>query len=509
MKIAQIDELARIIRKLKAGGKKIVHCHGCFDLMHPGHIRHFQSAKKMGDVLIVTVTPDEYVDKGPGRPVFSQDLRVESIAALGCVDYVAVNRWPTAEKALRLLKPHIYVKGQEFKNFADKTGKLQGELKAIDEIGAQIRFTEEVVFSSTVLINRHFKKDAAAHILSEEARDFLQKFSRKYSFDEISAQVGSLRRLKVLLIGDGIIDEYHYCDALGRSAKAPLVVNKYIEHEVFAGGAFAIANHIAGLCGHIHLVSLLGEDPAREDFIRDNIKANITAKFFYRRGAATIVKKRYINRYQNQKLFEVNYLNDSYINGGLEQKIIGYLDSVIHSYDLVLVSDFGHGFITNKMIRAIEGSAKMFAVNTQTNAANAGYNMITKYSRPSYVCLDEPELRWAMQERFADIEGVAQKALKATKAKSLIVTLGKRGSLGVNYKGEINRTPIFSFKVVDTVGAGDAFFAFTAPCIVKGLPLDLISFIGNAVGALAVQIVCNKKPVEKDELLEFIGGILR
>jgi len=154
MKILELDELAEKIKDLKSIGKKIVHCHGCFDLMHIGHIKYFQASRKMGDVLIVTLTPDIYVDKGPGRPVFNQDLRAESIAALECVDYVAVNKWPTAEETLRLLRPDIYVKGQEFEKLEDKTGKIQKENKIVKEIGAQMRFTHEIVFSSTKLISQ-------------------------------------------------------------------------------------------------------------------------------------------------------------------------------------------------------------------------------------------------------------------------------------------------------------------------------------------------------------------
>ncbi|MBI3793712.1 MAG: adenylyltransferase/cytidyltransferase family protein [Nitrospinae bacterium] len=153
-----LDALAPVIKELKSSGKKIVHCHGCFDLLHPGHIKYFQAAKKFGDVLVVTLTEDKYVDKGPGRPVYNQDLRAESIAALECVDYVAVNKWPTAEETLRLLRPDIYVKGQEFEKLEDKTGKIQREAKVIQEIGAELRFTHEIVFSSTKLLNEHFLK---------------------------------------------------------------------------------------------------------------------------------------------------------------------------------------------------------------------------------------------------------------------------------------------------------------------------------------------------------------
>lgn len=157
MKIKVLEELSQIIKKLKSEGKKVVLCHGCFDLMHPGHIKYFQASRNMGDILVVTLTPDIYIDKGQGRPVFNQDLRAESIAALECVDYVAVNKWPTAEETLRLLRPDIYVKGQEFENLEDKTGKIQKEYEVLKEIGAEMRFTHEIVFSSTKLLKQYFK----------------------------------------------------------------------------------------------------------------------------------------------------------------------------------------------------------------------------------------------------------------------------------------------------------------------------------------------------------------
>lgn len=156
MKVYVLDDLALRLQELKREGKKIVLCHGCFDLLHPGHIKHFQAAKEMGDVLVVTVSPDEYIDKGPNRPVYKQNIRVDSIAALECVNYVSINKWPTAEETIRLLKPNIFVKGQEFENLVDKTGKIQKEFAVVREVGAELRFTHEIVFSSTKILKEHF-----------------------------------------------------------------------------------------------------------------------------------------------------------------------------------------------------------------------------------------------------------------------------------------------------------------------------------------------------------------
>jgi rfaE bifunctional protein kinase chain/domain len=342
-----------------------------------------------------------------------------------------------------------------------------------------------------------------------ETRNFLAEFNEKYDFSEIRDNLENLRNLKVLIVGDGIVDEYHYCEPLGKSSKANLIVNRYLENEVFAGGAFAIANHVSGLCDHVQLVTLLGKESSREDFISENLRPNVKTKFFFREDGPTIVKKRYVHQYSNQKLFEINFINDMFVDGDLENQVIDCFESIVPQYDLVLVSDFGHGFITEKIFRAIGRNAKNLAINTQTNAANAGYNLITKYKNPNYVCLDESEIRLAAQKKHSDIEEIAQGIRESLDAHYLVVTLGKRGSVGVNRHGKINRTPIFSTRVLDTIGAGDAFFSFTAPCFARGLSLDLVSFVGNAVGALAVQIVCNKKPVEKGELLEFINTMVK
>ena len=158
-KTLPIEALARRLEPLRAGGSRLVLCHGCFDLMHPGHIKYFQAASRMGDILMVTVTPDRFIDKGAGRPVFDETLRCACIAALECVDFVSINAWPTAEETLRLLRPHVYVKGQEFKDLQDKTGKIQRESEVAREIGAAMAFTSEIVFSSTKILTGHLLQE--------------------------------------------------------------------------------------------------------------------------------------------------------------------------------------------------------------------------------------------------------------------------------------------------------------------------------------------------------------
>lgn len=503
-KILLLNELTDRVTELKQTGKVVVQSHGIFDLIHPGIIAHLNSAKKQGDVLVVTVVKDKDVRRGPGRPIFPGELRAQNVASLEQVDYVSLVDDDVPYMCVKAVKPDILAKGQAYKE-RDKNihQKIFEEEKELYFGKSRIYETDGLSFSSTQIIKDFLD------IYPEETKVFLQTFSKRYSFCDILEMVNSLKSLRILLIGDGIIDEYHYCEPVGKSAKAPIIVNKYIAHDVFAGGAFAIANHLAGFCDNIELVSLLGSGDSKEGFIRDSLKPNVGTKFFYRDDGPVVLKKRYIHQYSNQRLLEIDYFNDSYINGSLESGVVEYLKSAIPSCDIVLVSDFGHGFITNRIIQTIEKTAARFAVNTQTNGANAGYNMITKYHRPTYVCLDEYEVRLAAHDRYADIEGIAKTIAGTIDSDYLIVTRGRHGSIGVNRGSEINRTPVFSTTVVDTVGAGDAFFAWTSPCIARNVPLDLVSFVGNAVGALAVRVVCNKKPVERYELLEFIHALLR
>ena len=502
-KVLPLEDIIKKVKDLKDQGKTVVQSHGVFDIIHPGIVRHLDEARRMGDVLVVTVIKDGDVRRGAGRPVFPEKMRVENVAALEQVDYACVVEDEVPFQSVKRIAPDIFAKGTAYKERDRKIHQRIFEEERELYFGkSKILETSGFSFSSSQIINNFL------YIYPEDTRHFIQKLSEKYSFSYILERINSIADLNTLIIGDGIIDEYHYCSPMGKSGKAQLVVNKFLTHEVFAGGVFAIANHVGEICDNVNLVTLLGKEDSREEFIAQSINTKVKRKFFYRDDGPTIVKKRYVDGNSHQKLFEVNFLNDERISEQCESEVLEYLSSEIPKYDLVLVSDFGHGLITHKMIQTLQKLSKVLSVNTQSNAANTGFNMITKYHKPDYVCLDETEARLTMQNKFDGIGTVAEKLSNVLDAETLIVTLGKKGSIVVGKDGTIQLTPVFSSKVVDTVGAGDAFFSYTAPCFAKKLPLDLTAFIGNAVGAIAVQIVCNKKPVEKHELLQFIHTIL-
>jgi rfaE bifunctional protein nucleotidyltransferase chain/domain len=503
-KVKDLDELAGVLAGLRQQGKTIVHCHGVFDLIHPGHIRHFEAAKREGDVLVVTITQDGFVNKGPGRPVFNQRLRAESVAALQWVDFVAINRWPSAVEAIALLKPDVYVKGGEYAApESDVTGMIVHEEETVKAGGGRIHFTNEITFSSTELLNTHFD------VYPDDAQAFLKGFRQRYSAGEVIKRLDSLRKLKVLVIGETIIDEYHYCQAMGKSPKELLVTTKYLREEVFAGGVLACANHVAGFCEDVHLVTCLGSKNSHEEFVRTHLKPNVTAQFFHRDDSSTIVKRRYLDHAFLSKMFEVCFLDDTAIPPRIEQDMCAYLKSVVGDYDLVLVADYGHGLMGADTIGQLCADARFLAVNTQTNSANAGYNLITKYPRADFICIDEPEMRLACHNRVSDLRELMTGTTRKLSSQRAVVTRGHLGSLAYSAEEGFFEVPVFSSKIVDRVGAGDAYLSVAAPCVASGMPMDLVGFVGNAVGALAVRIVGNRSAVEPVPLYKFITALLK
>ena len=497
-KLLNVEELGECSQKWKSEGKTIAHCHGCFDLMHPGHIKHFKSAKKLADILVVTLTQDKFVNKGPGRPVYNENLRAESIASLECVDFVAINNWPTAIETINLIKPHYYVKGPDYKDQSkDITENIRLEEKAVIENGGILHITNDESMSSSKLINMNFSQ------LDDKVQKYLDSFKTNYNSDKLLNHIDSLKDLNVLVIGDTIIDEYHTCTPLGKSSKSPTISSIFRSGVSYAGGILAIANHINQYVNKVKLVTLLGEENAQEELICNKLDSNIDRSFFFRHDGPTPTKRRYLDTYLNLKLFEVTFLNDQYINSKLEQKIISFLEQEVENYDLIVLADFGHGFITPSIIRHLEQCGKYLCVNAQTNSNNFGFNYITKYNRVDYISIDEKELRLPFGDAYGSIEELILKLEKITNCHNIQITLGAKGSV-VYLDGKFNYTPAFATSITDSVGAGDAVLSLTSLCAYKNIPNEATSFIGNCVGTLAVKILGNEHPVYKKDLNKFI-----
>jgi len=503
-KIRKIEILAEALKEHRNRGQKIVHCHGVFDLLHIGHIRYLEQARRMGDILIVTVTPDRYVDKGPGRPAFTEALRVEAIASLNCVDYVAINQWPTAEETLRLLRPDIYVKGAEFKDIpSDMTGKIAKEEQVVREIGATLAFTEDIVFSSTNLINRYFSD------FPEEIQEYLNVFRNRYQLENILQIIDDMQNLRVLVIGDTILDEYHYCNTIGTSSKDPALAIKYSSHDLFAGGVLAVSNHVANFAGTVHVVTVLGGSASYEEFIRSELHFNVSPHFVFQDEAPTTIKRRYIEGYSLNKLLEVYIMDDSGLTPKKNAELCEYLKEQLPKYDLVIAADFGHGTISNEIIQTLTKYSRFLSVNTQANAGNRGFNTISRYPRSDYISIADHEIRLDKRNPNGPLRPIMHELINRIGCRQLVVTRGRRGATVTDPQGNFVDVPSFARNVVDRVGAGDAFFAITSMASVLGTSNEVLGFIGNVAGSLAVEIVGNKKAIDKLAAKKYITSLMK
>lgn len=193
----------------------------------------------------------------------------------------------------------------------------------------------------------------------------------------------------------------------------------------------------------------------------------------------------------------------------LESEICDYLDNSLKEFDMVVVADFGHGLITPKIVRTLCEKARFLAVNVQTNSANLGFNLITKFHKADYICIDEPELRLACHDKFSNLKNLVLEVSKKTDCDKIIITRGHIGSLTHLKKEGFRQIPVFSKEVIDRIGAGDAYFSITSLCVLKENPMEVIGFIGNAAGAMKVLIVGNRSSVEPVPLFKYITALLK
>jgi len=504
-KVRTLDELGRITDQARAGGKVVVQAHGTFDLLHLGHIRHLEAARKLGDILVVTVTADRFVNKGPGRPVFNAEMRAEMLATLEYVDWGAINDATDAVNTLEKIRPSIYIKGQDYQNpQGDVTGKITIERDAVEAHGGRIHFTDEVTYSSTELINRHL------NVFEPHIREHLDALRQDGGLDEFLELIDRVRDYRVLVVGDAIIDEYQYVLPMHKTPKENMIATRYQDRELFAGGVFAAANHVASFCKHVDIVTCLGEIDSHEGLIRQSLRPNVGLRSFTRAGAPTTLKRRFVDPSYMRKLFEVYFMNDEALTGDVQSEVDRAIAEMAPEYDVVIAADFGHGIIAKSSIDALTRNSRFLAVNTQSNSANLGFNLITRYERADYICIDLPEARLAVSDRLSVAGDIARRLIEdMVDCSKIIVTQGKHGCVTLERGGVVHTIPAFAKNVVDTVGAGDAFLAISAPLVAAGGAMHQVGFIGNVVGALKVEIVGHRRSIEKSALIKAITGLLK
>jgi rfaE bifunctional protein nucleotidyltransferase chain/domain len=447
---------------------RTVLAHGCFDLLHLGHIRHLQEARKLGDRLVVSVTDDPYVSKGIGRPHFNAEQRAAALRALSCVDEVIINPSRDAVPVISQVKPAIYVKGADYKE--DAGAGLAIERMAVEAVGGKIVFTDSEKFSSSKILK--------AEMFSVEVCQYLEKAKAAGFKDKILSAFDQADVIKVSFVGEVIIDEYRYVKGLGKSSKEMMLATVEVGVEQFEGGSIAASKH-----------------------------AEWKTSEWMATSCQPIKKTRYVDSDFNRKLFDVYSARKIHFSDTARRHFRSHLCDVVKGSSVVVVMDFGHGLIGPEE-RGILNEADFLAVNAQSNAGNYGFNLVTKYERADYICVDDPEARLAAGMQEEPIDRVIRDGLSSRIAcHKFLVTHGRFGSM---WREDLRfgEAPAFSTGGIDTMGAGDAVMAVTAPLIATGLPLEIAAFVGNITGAIKTSIIGHRRHVNRQEIIQTVEALL-
>ncbi|MDH3655056.1 MAG: PfkB family carbohydrate kinase [Myxococcales bacterium] len=489
-KIHSIESLQAERSRLRKAGKTVVQCHGCFDIVHPGHIRYLRMARSLGDVLVVTVSADDVVMKGYDRPYIPEDLRLDNLAELACVDYVALSEDDWAGPVLEAIQPDIYVKGREYESKNDP--RFAKEKKIVEAYSGRVVLgSGDVIFSSTEIGRRK------GNTLDMEQQK-IQRFCQVNAINpaRLKNAIAAFSDLKVLVLGDAILDQYSHCEGARVASESPIVSVKPISEEWFIGGAGLIARQAAILGAKPTFITCCEED---ESFLRIRAsleRSGVEVHNLPAPGRRAYTKTRYL--VGGKKVFKVDRGNPAPIPIETSDELMIMLQEQLDKHDGLIVTDFGYGLfgptLANAIPKIADRCGKPYFADVSTN----GQANILKFSRPQLATPTEDELRFALGDAESGISNLASRYYAASGAKGLIVTMGRRGSLCFRPPrddGDRLRTdylPALEIHEVDAVGAGDVFLTGASLAQLAGESLPVGMYVGSSLASISAGILGNE-----------------
>ena len=338
-------ELVKLKNKLK--NKKIVLCHGVYDVIHLGHLNHFKSAKKNCDFLIVSITADQFIKKGPGRPLFDTRSRIQMLSQLEIVDYIYVSDNETSEGVIDLLKPNFYAKGIEYKNKNLQESLFLKEKKALIRNKVKLIFTPDEKFSSTKIINILEKNTSTRQfgIFDDDQIEFLRKLKVKYSYDYIEKIINKILNIKFNVIGEPLIDEYIFTKSFSTSSKSPTIATEFVRKEFHPGGAIFVAMIAREFSKNVSFISYSNNNNIKKYFNLKNFK-----QYLINTNSKIPKITRYVNLNYNYKMFQV-YEFEKFLHS---KNSLAFLKKNSSQSVRNICIDFGFGFFDNKVMNYLK-----------------------------------------------------------------------------------------------------------------------------------------------------------
>ena len=474
-KIISLEDLKKTIGK-RPRRKKIILCHGNFDVVHPGHVRHLIYAKSKADLLVISITADKYIQKGIYRPFVPENLRAINLAAFEMVDYVIIDDNKTSIKILKNLKPDFFAKGFEY-----SSGVLppatQEEAKIVQKYGGEMIFTPgDIVYSSTKLLNLSMPKIDNYKIL-----DLMQR--NKISFNTLRETLKKFKKLKVHVVGDTIIDTHTKTNLIGGYLKTPTPSVLYQETKDYTGGAAIVAKHLKKAGAKVSFTTILGNDKLKDFVVEEMKKSKIKLNFITDKTRPTTNKNTIIATGYN--LLKIDKVDNQPISTNILNRIKDIISK--EKADIVIFSDFRHGIFNKSSIPVLTSAIKRGTFKVADSQVATRWGNITDFKNFDLITPNEKEARFSLADQDGSISNLTFQLDKKINSKNLILKLGERGLFG---HGKSNPNgfalPSFTKRIVDAVGAGDALLAYSSLALATTKSI----LISSILGSLAASCEC-------------------
>jgi rfaE bifunctional protein nucleotidyltransferase chain/domain len=499
--LAQLVEARAVAR---AGGQRIVQCHGCFDIVHPGHIRHLRQARALGDLLLVSITGDAEMSKGTGRPLIPEELRAENLSALDCVDYVYIDPNPTALDLLEAVEPDVYVKGKEYENNNDP--RFRAERAAVEKAGGRVVFSSgDVVFSSTALIAS----------LEQTADPYHQRLLQLSRRDELQGPalyslISTFRNKRVLVIGESITDTYILCAQPRVASESPVMTLRPMEARHYDGGAAIVARHCAALGATPVLITPVTDKDAPEaKMLIERLGAEGVEVLPVSTGMPFPEKQRFL--VGAQKMMKLDLVQPLVLDAAQQDqfvKLAAHAAAESGGCDAAIITDFGLGLFTPRLLTNL---CRVLRPLTRTLAGDVSgvHSNLRAMRDADLLCPSEQELRDAMQLQTEGLPLVAYRMMEELRTRNTITTLGADGLIafaplpGLRGATELEESepwtsrlsaehiPALTSSAVDSLGCGDALLAAATLALSSGASLTAAAYLGAAAAAVQVQRLGN------------------
>ena len=476
----------------KAAGRRVVHCHGCFDIVHPGHIRHLKFARSLGDVLLVSISGDAGVAKGDGRPLIPQELRAENLAELGCVEWVYIEPRPTAAELLAEVKPDVFVKGREYEFNADP--RFCAERDAVEQAGGRVVFSSgDVIFSSTALI------EAMEHSVDPFHHRLGQLLAREDTQTERMLEtLAAIRGKRVVIVGDVIRDTYHFCDRPDIAHESPVMTLRPVETRSFDGGAAILARHAAALGARPTLVTVMPEtETARA--LTSSLEAEGVEVVALRRGTRVPEKQRFL--VGSQKVMKIDLVDPFVLDTAGVHELLAEVEGAVGAgADAAIIADFGLGLFSPGVLSQLCGLLRP-RVGVLAGDVSGRRHGLRSMRGLDLVCPSEDEVRQAYSLHSEALPNVAWRMLEETRTKAALITMGAEGLVAFEpipetdadrapnrddpFRSRVSgeHVPALSSHAIDPLGCGDALVTTATLALATGASVTPAAILGAAAAA--------------------------